>query len=326
MFKKDTYEFEPITELVLTVHFGFIESLKKGWNHIYKAGLDKLKQHLKNAGNRLIKQICLKQLTGILSLDSSGKKIRQPTEKNDFQEEIEDVNKDKKTTKFPDWDNVIYDIVQTNGHTFSVKYSKISDIIREEEWVNGEMNTLSNIGSHQIVNLSFGAKKKEKKNITQSLLDDLSTHNKKAKKKGIEYSESNKSKDLLIVGDHVIVMNHGMKWINYAKVIDINVNEDWAIVKWESTSKNYRVKLCDCKKYEENQVGHKKQKPAEFYIKKPIEKHMKAEQSELEVQMENRFYSEDILSKLCAEGAVKNLMNMLHAQETYWTLFGKWLQ
>ncbi len=29
MFKKDTYEFEPIKELVLTMHFGFIESLKK---------------------------------------------------------------------------------------------------------------------------------------------------------------------------------------------------------------------------------------------------------------------------------------------------------
>ncbi len=45
--------------------------------------------------------------------------------------------------------------------------------------------------------------------------------------------------------------------IKYAKVIDINVNEDWAIVKWESTSKNDRVKLCDCKKYEENHVGHR---------------------------------------------------------------------
>ncbi len=29
MFKKDTYEFEPIKELVLTMHFGFIDSLKK---------------------------------------------------------------------------------------------------------------------------------------------------------------------------------------------------------------------------------------------------------------------------------------------------------
>jgi hypothetical protein len=31
----------------------------------------------------------------------------------------------------------------------------------------------------------------------------------------------------------------------------------------------------------------------------------------VEVQTENRFYSEDNLSKLCAEGAVRNLMNML---------------
>jgi hypothetical protein len=29
-FKKDNYEFEPIKELVLMMHFGFIESLKKG--------------------------------------------------------------------------------------------------------------------------------------------------------------------------------------------------------------------------------------------------------------------------------------------------------
>jgi hypothetical protein len=29
MFKKDTYEFEPIKELVLTMHHGFIDSLKK---------------------------------------------------------------------------------------------------------------------------------------------------------------------------------------------------------------------------------------------------------------------------------------------------------
>jgi hypothetical protein len=44
----------------------------------------------------------------------------------------------------------------------------------------------------------------------------------------------------------------------------------------------------------------------------PVEKHMKTEKSELEVQMENTFYSEDNLSKLCAEAAVRNLMNMLH--------------
>ncbi len=214
--------------------------------------------------------------------------------------------------------------MQTNGLKFSVKYSQINDIIGEEEWVDGEMNTLSNIGSHQIVNLSFGAKKKEENNNTQRLLEDLSTHNKKAKKKGTEYPESNKSKDCLIVGDPVIVMNHGMKWINYAKVIDINVNEDWAILKWESTSKNDKVKLCDCKKYEKNHVGHRKRRPTEFYMDKPVKKHIKTEKSELEVQMENTFYSEDNLSKLCAEGAVRNSMNMLHCSrdklDTFWDM------
>ncbi len=97
-----------------------------------------MKQHLKNAGNRSIKQICLKRVTGIFNLDSSVKKIRLQTEKNDLQEEIED--EDKKTTNLPDWDKVIYDIVQTNSHKFSVKNSQISDIIGEEEWVDGEMN------------------------------------------------------------------------------------------------------------------------------------------------------------------------------------------
>jgi hypothetical protein len=84
------------------MHFGFIDSLTKGWDHIYKGWLKKLRQHLKNAGNRSIKQIRLKQLTGIFNLDSLVKKIRLPTEKNDLQEEIEDKDKDKKTTNLPD--------------------------------------------------------------------------------------------------------------------------------------------------------------------------------------------------------------------------------
>ncbi len=59
-------------------------------------------------------------------------------------------------------------------------------------------------------------------------------------------------------------------------------------------------------------------------MEKTIKKHMKAEASALDVQMENRFYSEDNLSKLCAEGAVKNLMNMLHCLsdelDTFWEM------
>jgi hypothetical protein len=57
------------------------------------------------------------------------KKISLQTEKNDLQEKIEDKDEDKKTTDLSDWDKVIYDIVQTNGLKFSVKYSQINDII-----------------------------------------------------------------------------------------------------------------------------------------------------------------------------------------------------
>jgi hypothetical protein len=67
-------------------------------------------------------------------------------------------------------------------------------------------------------------------------------------------------------------------------------------------------------------------KPTEFYMDEPVKKHMKTEKSELEVQMENTFYSEDNLSKLHAEGAVRNLMNMLHCSRDKLDIFGKWLQ
>ncbi len=92
--------------------------MRKGRNHIYKGWLGKLKQHLKNAGNRSIKQICLKQLTGILNLDSLVKKIRQPTKKNDLQEEIEDEDDDKKTTRIFNLDSSVKKIhlpTENNG-------------------------------------------------------------------------------------------------------------------------------------------------------------------------------------------------------------------
>ncbi len=79
------------------------------------------------------------------AFEECGEQVNQA---DDLQVEIEDEDEDKKTTELPDWDKVIYDIEQTNGHKFSVKYSQISDIIGEEKWVDGEMNTLSNIGSH----------------------------------------------------------------------------------------------------------------------------------------------------------------------------------
>jgi hypothetical protein len=39
--------------------------------------------------------------------------------------------------------------------------------------------------------------------------------------------------------------------------------------------------------------------------------------------LKNRFYSDDNLSQLCAEGAVRNLMNMLHCLRAELDSFGE---
>jgi hypothetical protein len=40
---------------------------------------------------------------------------------------------------------------------------QIRDIVGDEEWLNGEITTVSNIGSNCIVALTWGSKKKERK-------------------------------------------------------------------------------------------------------------------------------------------------------------------
>jgi hypothetical protein len=63
---------------------------------------------------QIIKQICLKQLTGILNLDSLVKKIHQPTKKNNLQEEIEDEDDGKKTPGIFTLDSLVKEDTSTN--------------------------------------------------------------------------------------------------------------------------------------------------------------------------------------------------------------------
>ncbi len=64
----------------------------------------------------------------------------------------------------------------------------------------------------------------------------------------------------------------------------------------------------------------RKQKPTDFYNLSPGKKVASTEQSQnersdLEGHTENIFYCEKNSSKLCAEGAIGNLMNILHCLE-----------
>jgi hypothetical protein len=78
-----------------------------------------------------------------------------------------------------DW--FLHQVFTTKGDNFYVNY---------EEWLNGEIKTVSNIGSNRIVSLTWGCKKKESLNSNMCL---------------------NSDDTLLCVGDCVIVLNHGDK-------------------------------------------------------------------------------------------------------------------
>jgi hypothetical protein len=109
-------------------------------------------------------------------------------------------------------------------------------------------------------------------------------------------------------GDRVSVENHGKHWIHLGNIISIDKNIKTAVVKWEETRKKDTVRLGDCKKYNELDVIPRKQKPTDFFCEIPQTKRGKPPPC----QMKNMFFYDENLSKLCAKGAIQNLLNMLH--------------
>jgi hypothetical protein len=68
------------------------------------------------------------------------------------------------------------------------------------------------------------------------------------------------------------------------------------------------VNLGDLKKYKELDVIQRKCKSTDFFCEIPQTKRAMPPPG----QMKNMFYSKENTSKLCAEGAIQNFMNMLH--------------
>ena len=181
-------------------------------------------------------------------------------------------------------------------------------MIGDEEWINGEVNTLINIGSTRKVSLSWGSKKKESGNIDGNVLP----------------------------GDTVIVMNCGSKWEHHAVIISINESTSSAVVKWNSNGKRDMVDLADCVKFNSEGVSERKRKATDFFQNQPLKNHKSDESDYLgrkktnakktlpPGQVLNKFHSLDNFSKLCAEGAIRNLMHMLHHSDddlnSFWEL------
>jgi hypothetical protein len=216
MFKNDTHKFHPSNELVMCMPFQFIDGLdEKTWHHINNKWLKRLMKHLKQAQSSNTKQIRF---------------IRHIGRDDFYKQSTKYVNKD---------DCHIYEIFQMNKVKCCVNFGHISDIIGEEEWLQGEFNCLCNIASSQIISLLWGAKKKESKNSHDSCL---------------------------CVGDRVSMANHGNNWIHLAKICSIDKSTKLAVVKWDETLKKDTVNLADCKQYDKLDGSQRKCKSTDFFL------------------------------------------------------------
>jgi hypothetical protein len=69
--------------------------------------------------------------------------------------------------------NVMYEAVtDTNDSSYLVTLDQIYDIVGEENWIHGENNCFVNLASNQTIMLSWGAKKKERKEQRGVLSDE----------------------------------------------------------------------------------------------------------------------------------------------------------
>jgi hypothetical protein len=113
----------------------------------------------------------------------------------------------------------IYSRSITKGDTYFVNLAQIHDIIGDEPWFNGETKCLCNIASNRMISLSWGAKKKESSNFT----------------------ETPSISSCPCVGDCVIVSNQGSIWEHLAKIVKIFESTSSAVVKWDTTLKKDTV-------------------------------------------------------------------------------------
>jgi hypothetical protein len=118
------------------------------------------------------------------------------------------------------------------------------------------------------------------------------------------------------------VSNQGSKWDHLAKIVEIIESTSSAVVKWDSTLKKDIVALAECKKYDVDEVSDRKPKATDFYQNSSMNNQMSKKSIQTPPgEMRNMFYSRENLCKLCPEGAIRNLMNVLHCSPADMTSF-----
>jgi hypothetical protein len=140
-------------------------------------------------------------------------------------------------------EDVIHEAVtDTNDSSYLVPHDQIYDIVGEEDWIHGESNCLVNLAPSQTITLSWGAKKKERIEQKRVLSDE-----------GLQ------------VGNHVVIENHGNQWPRKAKIVDIDMEINLALIRWETTRNIDCVDLEDLKQFSMEDSAPRKQKSTDFY-------------------------------------------------------------
>jgi hypothetical protein len=122
-------------------------------------------------------------------------------------------------------ENVMYEAVtDTNDSSYLVTLDQIYDIVGEDHWIHGESTCFVNLASGRMIMLSWGAKKKEHKEQRRVL-----------------------SNEGLQVGDHVFVENHGNQWPHQAQIVDIDMENNLALIRCETTRNIDYIYLEDLK-------------------------------------------------------------------------------
>ncbi len=140
-------------------------------------------------------------------------------------------------------EDVMYEVVtDTNGSSYLVNLDQVCEVVREEDWIHGEIKCLSNLALSWTITLSWGAKKTESMNQRSVLSDE-----------GLQ------------VGDHVVVENHGKQWPHKSDIVNIDMENNTAWIRWEITRKKDLVDLGDLTQFSLKDASPRKQKPTDCY-------------------------------------------------------------
>ena len=68
------------------------------------------------------------------------------------------------------------------------------------------------------------------------------------------------------------MLNHGIHWQNCGQIVDIDLENDTTMIKWETTKKSESVSFEDLQKISIDDKSLRKCKPTDFFFHNQIQK------------------------------------------------------